>query len=73
MVIRMFYTAKVAAKSNGVLCILLGRGFAWGMYGLPKDPAKARTWLEKVVNEDDLKLRIDKAKFMLTELGAEDA
>ena len=47
----VFSTDAANLGSNFAACTL-GEAFLHGKYGLPKDPAQARFWLAKVVNDE---------------------
>ena len=41
---------QAAELGSDVGAVLLGSGFFGGIWGLPKDPVRARYWLKKVVD-----------------------
>ena len=52
---------EAAYLGSDVGALLLGKSFAKGLYGLSKDPARARFWLRKADH--------DEAEDLLRELG----
>ena len=64
---------QAAELGSDVGAVLLGSGFFGGIWGLPKDPVRARYWLKKVVDGECahkhlLSADIAKAAAMLREL-----
>jgi hypothetical protein len=64
----MFYTSRAAERGCCLSHLLLGRGFADGTFGLPKDAAQARIWLTKVITGGNQQGHIDRAEELLAEL-----
>lgn len=64
----IFYTTRAADKGCCLSYLQLGRGFAWGTYGLPMNAAQARVWLTKVITEGSNQRNIDTANDLLAEL-----